>query len=252
MPSLLPDVLCSLACPVRLALFERIARDGEVTAGTLVTSAAVSQPAVSQHLRALRLAGLVQERRAGRRVLYRAAPEGLAPLVEWLARHAGPWRERFDATGTLLPDAKTAPEPRAIVVERRLAHPPDLVWRSLTDHRLITRWLMANDFAPILGHRFTLQTKPVGDWDSVVRCEVLAIEPPRLLRYSWRGGSDSNPRHGARPDTTVTWTLAPDAGGTLLCMVHDGFASPGNDFAHDVMQRGWIRAVETMARLADG
>jgi len=56
----------------------------------------VSQPAVSQHLRALREAGLVTERREGRHIYYRAAPKGLSPLVDWLGYYEAFWRGRFE------------------------------------------------------------------------------------------------------------------------------------------------------------
>ena len=91
----LTAVMKTLADPTRRAVFERIARESEVTAGALVKRARVSQPAVSQHLRALREAGLVIERREGRNVFYRADPRGLAPMIDWLGVHAVFWRERF-------------------------------------------------------------------------------------------------------------------------------------------------------------
>src|ERR1700748_1489227 len=82
----LTSVLKTLADPTRRAVFERIAREGEVAATGLVRGTKVSQPAVSQHLRALRDAGLILERREGRYIHYRVAPKGLAPLIDWL-RH---------------------------------------------------------------------------------------------------------------------------------------------------------------------
>lgn len=90
----------TLADPTRRAVFEAIMRSGSLTVGELVRGSAVSQPAVSQHLRALKAAGLVAERRAGRNVHYRAEPRGLAPLVDWLDGYAGLWRERPVAHGT--------------------------------------------------------------------------------------------------------------------------------------------------------
>ena len=99
--------------------------------------------------------------------------------------------------------ANTVPT-RSIVVERTLPYPPEKIWRALTQPELIGRWLMPNDFVAAVGHRFTFRTKPQGDWDGVVDCEVLAVEPHRRLRYSWRGGSDTNPRYGSRLDTVVT------------------------------------------------
>lgn len=134
--------------------------------------------------------------------------------------------------------------PRSIVIERFLSHPPDKVWRALTDARMVRAWLMPTDFAPVVGHRFTFQATPMGDWDGVVHCEVLACEPPRLLRYSWVGGSESNLKYGSRLDSTVTWTLTRADNGTRLRMEHAGFRSPDNDFAYGAMRSGWGGIVE--------
>lgn len=98
----LTSVLKTLADPTRRAVFERIMRDGEVAATGLVRGTKVSQPAVSQHLRALREAGLVAERRDGRHILYRATPNGLAPLIGWLGHYQTFWRERLENLEKLL------------------------------------------------------------------------------------------------------------------------------------------------------
>jgi DNA-binding transcriptional ArsR family regulator len=87
-------------------VFERIAREGEVAATDLVRGTKVSQPAVSQHLRALREAKLVAERRDGRHVLYRVTPNGLAPLIDWLGHYQAFWRERFDNLEQLLKESE--------------------------------------------------------------------------------------------------------------------------------------------------
>ena len=91
----LTTVMKTLADPTRRAVFERIAREGEVAATSLVRGSRVSQPAVSQHLRALREAGLVTERRDGRQIHYRIAPKGLAPLIDWLGHYQAFWQERI-------------------------------------------------------------------------------------------------------------------------------------------------------------
>jgi DNA-binding transcriptional ArsR family regulator len=98
----LATVMKTLADPTRRAVFERIARKGEVAATDLVKGAKVSQPAVSQHLRALRDAGLVTERREGRHIHYRVAPKGLAPLIDWLGHYQAFWNERFGNLERLL------------------------------------------------------------------------------------------------------------------------------------------------------
>ncbi len=88
-------VLRTLADPTRRGVFQQIVDGGEVSVGALVRENDVSQPAISQHLRSLRDAGLVVERRAGRNVFYRCEPRGLAPLVDWLGVYGVFWRERF-------------------------------------------------------------------------------------------------------------------------------------------------------------
>jgi len=98
----LTAVMKTLADPTRRAVFERIARAGEVAATDLVHGARVSQPAVSQHLRALREAKLVTERRDGRHVLYLVTPNGLAPLIDWLGHYQAFWREHFENLEKLL------------------------------------------------------------------------------------------------------------------------------------------------------
>ena len=93
-----PDVavvMRTLADATRRGVFEQIVNAGEVTAGTLTRTNSVSQPAISQHLRSLREAGLIVERREGRHVFYRPRPSGLAPLVDWLGIYGVFWRERF-------------------------------------------------------------------------------------------------------------------------------------------------------------
>lgn len=96
------DVFRVLADPTRRALFERLAEQGELSVSALTAGAGVSQPAVSQHLAALKGAGLVAEQKAGRSTFYRADPDGLRPLVDWLGHYAVFWRDRFDALEQLL------------------------------------------------------------------------------------------------------------------------------------------------------
>lgn len=98
----LTSVMKTLADPTRRAVFERILDRPEIAATTLVKGLKVSQPAVSQHLRALREAGLVTERREGRHIYYRPAPKGLSPLVDWLSYYEAFWRERFENLERLL------------------------------------------------------------------------------------------------------------------------------------------------------
>ncbi len=95
-------VFRTLSDPTRRAIFERLARDGELTVRMLTDHSGVSQPAVSKHLGQLKSAGLVRDRRAGRETHYSANPKGLAPLIDWMSFYARFWRDRFDDLETLL------------------------------------------------------------------------------------------------------------------------------------------------------
>lgn len=95
-------VFRALADPTRRALFEELTRQGEQTVHALTRFAGVSQPAVSKHLTVLKRAKLVRHRREGRETHYRAEPEALAPMVNWLGLYGAFWKERFDRLGELL------------------------------------------------------------------------------------------------------------------------------------------------------
>jgi DNA-binding transcriptional ArsR family regulator len=95
-------VFKALADPTRRAIFERLTRDGEQTVLSLTIRAGVSQPAVSKHLRILKGARLVRHRREGRETHYRAHPQSLAPLADWMNIYGAFWRDRFDRLESLL------------------------------------------------------------------------------------------------------------------------------------------------------
>jgi DNA-binding transcriptional ArsR family regulator len=95
-------VLRALADPTRRTVFERIAGSDEINVAELTRSSGVTQGAVSQHLKLLKNAGLILERPQGRNVFYRAKPEGLAPLLDWLGHYDAFWRERFTDLRILL------------------------------------------------------------------------------------------------------------------------------------------------------
>jgi DNA-binding transcriptional ArsR family regulator len=100
----LDDVIRTLADPTRRAVFERIVKSEGISVAELTRGSGVTQSAVSQHLRALKQAGLVTDRAQGRHVFYQAQPEGLAPLFDWMSHYGLFWRERFADLRTLLKD----------------------------------------------------------------------------------------------------------------------------------------------------
>jgi uncharacterized protein YndB with AHSA1/START domain len=105
---------------------------------------------------------------------------------------------------------------KTLVIEREMPHPPEKVWRALTEGQLIEEWLMKNDFKPVVGHRFTFRATPVPNWNGVIDCEVLVVEPNSRLSYGW----------GAMGlESVVAWILTPTENGTHLRMEHSGFPS---------------------------
>jgi len=109
------SVMRVLADPTRRAVYEQIVEAGELTVSALTERNDVSQPAISQHVRALKDAGLLGERREGRQIHYRSEPRGLAPLVDWLGLYGVFWRQRFANLRTLLKemdDDQPRPKPR--------------------------------------------------------------------------------------------------------------------------------------------
>ena len=139
---------------------------------------------------------------------------------------------------------KPATATRAVVVEREMPHPPEKIWRALTQSPLIEQWLMANDFRPVVGHRFTFRTTPMPHWNGVVDCEVLVVEPHQRLSYSWNTSGE-----GAGLNTVVTWTLTPTDGGTQVRMEHAGFRAE-DEANYRGASYGWQRFVGGLERVA--
>ena len=144
------------------------------------------------------------------------------------------------------------PATRDIVVDEVFPHAPETIWKTLTSGELMARWLMEpRGFAPVVGTRFTYQTRPAGAWDGTIQCEVLEVVPLERFVYAWQGGHESNQGYGSLLDTVVSFTLTPVDGGTRLRLVHSGFATPVNDTAYENMSNGWRKVVPRLAEHID-
>jgi uncharacterized protein YndB with AHSA1/START domain len=138
-------------------------------------------------------------------------------------------------------------EAETIIQDYDLDAPPHQVWRALTEPELLAAWLGPNDFRAEVGQRFRVEAAP--GTDAAVECEVLEVEPNRILTYSWREERES----GAALDSEVTWILTPRFdGGTHLRLVQDGFAlSGGRVLAVAGAGLSRILAWRVLGRLAD-
>lgn len=112
----------------------------------------------------------------------------------------------------------------AVVHEVEYPHPIEAVWRAIAEREAISEWLMKTDFEPRVGKRFTLTDPDAQGWSGVVECEVLEIEEPRRLSYTWT--------YGTALATTVTFSLEPAGGGTRLRLEQTGFAAAGEQGQH--------------------
>jgi uncharacterized protein YndB with AHSA1/START domain len=140
------------------------------------------------------------------------------------------------------------PATRSLVVEREMPHPPEKIWRALTQSPLIADWLMQNDFQPIVGHRFNFRAAPMAHWNGVTDCEVLIVEPGERLSYRWNA-SGEEAATGIR--TIVTWTLTPTESGTHVRMEQSGFR-PEHEGNYQGAHYGWQRYVASLERVVAG
>jgi uncharacterized protein YndB with AHSA1/START domain len=131
---------------------------------------------------------------------------------------------------------------RSLVIERELPHPPQKIWRALTQGALIKEWLMDNDFQPVVGHKFNFRSPPMPQWDGIVASEVLVIEPQKKLSYSW--GSMGL-------ESVVVWTLVPTKGGTLVRMEQSGFR-PDQEANYQGANYGWQKFMGALERVVAG
>jgi len=144
------------------------------------------------------------------------------------------------------PIDRTAPsQTETLTFEFDLPHPPEKVWRALTDPSLLAQWLLpAVGFELAPGAAFRFQAPPQPGWDGTVNCRFLEIEAQRKLSWSWVVGDI---------DTVVTFTLEPTPTGTRLTLVHSGF-KPDQKRNFGGARYGWRmmggKLVELLGRIA--
>lgn len=137
---------------------------------------------------------------------------------------------------------------RSILIEREIPHPPEKIWRALTQGLLIKEWLMENDFQPVVGHKFNFRTAPMPHWNGVTDCEVLIVEPNEQLSYSWNSSGEEAAK-GLK--TVVVWTLTRTKSGTLVRMEQSGFR-PEEEANYQGASYGWRRFFGGLERVVAG
>lgn len=135
---------------------------------------------------------------------------------------------------------------------RKEAYYPDVsphrVWVALTDPRAIAEWLMPNNFRAELGAKFVFQIDPKAGCNTMTECEVLELDPPRKLVYSWQP-LPHKPGGNSWEKSIVSWTLTPEGDGTRLLLEHIGvevipfIQRLGMAFGWGIMVKRWIPRV---------
>ncbi len=129
-----------------------------------------------------------------------------------------------------------------VVIERVFPHPPEKLWRALTESPLLAQWLMNNDFEPVVGTSFQFRAEPMPQWDGVIDCEVLIVETLKRLSYSWISMGLAS---------VVLFTLTPAEGGTHVRMEQSGFRAD-QQTAYQGATYGWQRFFGNMERVLSG
>lgn len=133
---------------------------------------------------------------------------------------------------------------RDLQFERVYPHAPERVWHALTASGAIAKWFAPNDFLPVVGHRFTFRTDPAPNYDGILYCEVLEVDPPHRLAYTFIGGYMEH-------TTVVTWTLTPVAEGTHVRLEHTGFTGLTDVAVADILSGGWLTQLSRLTDVLD-
>ena len=112
-------------------------------------------------------------------------------------------------------------------------YPVEKVWQALTDSRILSIWMMDNDFEPCLGHKFKFKSQSLPGIKTVIHCEVVELNEPKRLVYTWQDEVTSEP-------SLVVWTLTPVEDGTQLQLKHlpTGYATKLSDRSRNFKQAG--------------
>jgi len=214
------DVFSAIADPTRRKLLDLLAESGELPLHEMAAKFKMGRTGVSKHLGILKEAGLVEDRKVGRESLYHLDAARLRDVQRWVSFYEQFWTQRVDRLKSLLGGAEDMGE--TVTLDFELTSPIGRVWHALTDSATLCAWMMfdTEDFQAVVGHRFQFHAKPSTGWDGTIDCEVLEVEEPHRLSYTWETDGQIG-----RHQTTVTWTLTESGGVTRLHLEQSGFDS---------------------------
>ncbi|GGA27414.1 metalloregulator ArsR/SmtB family transcription factor [Psychrobacillus lasiicapitis] len=196
------DVYEAVADPTRRKILQMLANVEELPLYEITTHFEMGRTAVSKHLAILKDANLVIARKVGRETRYRLNAAPLREIQDWVSFYEGFWKERMVKLNLLLEEQNMKPD---VSLDFQFTSSIEQVWNALTDSDTLAKWIWKNDFKPVVGHKFQFRAEPNEWWDGIVNSEVLVVDEPNLLSYTWESAGES---------TTVTWTLTKNSDGT--------------------------------------
>lgn len=220
------DVYDAVADPSRRKILDLLANVAEMPLHELTVHFQIGRTAVSKHLTILKDAGLVISRKVGRETRYRLNAAPLQEIQDWVTYYTKFWNEKIMLLHQLLQEEEEMPK---VSLDFQFNSSIERVWLALTDSKILAKWVMDNDFKPIVGHKFQFRTKPNEVWDGIVNSEVLVVDQPNKLSYTWITAGES---------TTVTWTLKEVDKTTHLHLEQTGFEKEGH--AYHGAKQGWV------------
>ncbi|MBZ0098411.1 MAG: SRPBCC domain-containing protein [Taibaiella sp.] len=132
-----------------------------------------------------------------------------------------------------------------ITIRSFIDAPPDIVWQTITDHKLVSQWLMETNIQPVIGFRGYFQMKSQPGFDGKLATEVIEVVVNNVFAFTWQGGWIKKP-------TTVRFTLEERDGGTLLTLEHWGFEGFLGGVLRLMMTPGWkkklVREIPSLIR----
>lgn len=124
-----------------------------------------------------------------------------------------------------------------LLLDFQFKSPIDKVWDALTHSDTLAQWVMENNFRPIVGYKCQFRNEAIG---LVVNSEVLVVEKPYKLSYTWVGGPIK---------TIVTWTLRQEDDTTHLHLEHTGFEEENQAF--NGAKYGWASMVDKLNKVLE-
>lgn len=169
----------------------------------LMAHFSISRTAVSKHLSILKEAGLVDSRKVGRETRYRLNAYPLKEISQWVSFYESFWTDRLLKLDSMLKNQiNENREEQDMVADVKLDFhyevPRTKVWEALTQSNLLSQWIMDNNFKAEVGYQFEFTAEANEWWDGIIQGEVLKVEEPSKLEYTWKSVGE---------ETIVTWTL---------------------------------------------